>query len=166
MTYTQIDLFNEVNKVKLDNLFKNWKSEMEGLTQVKEFGSIEILSIINKFYQRGYIVGDFEIVNEFKTLFKRFDIEVELTKVSDHQWEMRMCDYVNSDDKLFVIKTSEDGCEEEYQDGNIKHALERYMALLDFGMTQEQLKLEVQTYNTETKDYELSYEFVVKIEGV
>ena len=159
MTYTQIDLFNMVNKVKLERMFENWKSEMEGLEVIKAF---DVHSLLQKFYGKGYLLGDFEIVNELKTLLQRFDIEVNLNKISDHQWEIRMPDYSQQEsNELFVIKSLEEGYEHEFEFGNIKHALETYTILLNSGLTHEQLKFEVLVCNPKTKIYEFSHDLVV-----
>ena len=144
MTYSQIDLFNMVNKIRLEKLFTNWNTEMEGLDVLKEFCGSEVMHDMNKFFQRGYILGDFEILNEFNTLLQRFDIKVNLNKISKHQWEIRMPNYSQQEgNQMFVVKSLEEGYEHEFEFGNIEYALETYTILLNSGLTNNQLKFEV-----------------------
>jgi len=163
MTYLQIDLFNKINKEKLENLFENWKNELSGLDILQELTKRHpVVELLKKFFYKGYLLGDFDIMNELKVLYGKFDIQLDLISVSSQQWELRMPDYTGEcDESLFVVKSLEDGGEHRFEHGNLQHALETYIALFESGLSHKELKLEIWKYDEKTGQHFYDYDFVV-----
>jgi hypothetical protein len=89
MTETQIDVFKRANSKNLNFMTAHYNERVSGLRSFERF---DVVELILKFERKGYLLGDYLVMADVKSLYYRFDILILLNEISETQWEVRMPD--------------------------------------------------------------------------